>query len=275
VTIFGLREAFGIPTAPKWRRFMASMVLGAGDGDEISRVDLDKVIVASTVTVPANEMRAVLVRLGVVQQTKVGLTINHACAGRVLNALEILDGEGNDDSNRWRWVATLPKGIDRTSVPADIAVTKACILSLVEGARTELWLATPYMDYKAIDFLEDPLVSALGRGVRVKVLTATCNAGFIEALVGKVEVLGSVDNLSIWEASTLSSFLGTHAKAVISDCRHGYLGSANLTSYGLDRHFELGVQVAGPRVPELAQILAEIAKHGNLRFGRSESDRLY
>jgi phosphatidylserine/phosphatidylglycerophosphate/cardiolipin synthase-like enzyme len=47
-------------------------------------------------------------------------------------------------------------------------------------------------------------------------------------------------------APTVRSLLGTHARAIVSDGRQGYLGSANVTGPGLDEHFELGVRLTGP-----------------------------
>jgi phosphatidylserine/phosphatidylglycerophosphate/cardiolipin synthase-like enzyme len=46
------------------------------------------------------------------------------------------------------------------------------------------------------------------------------------------------------------------------DRTRGYVGSANLTSAGLARNIEIGVELAGPDVADLAQILSALERLG-------------
>lgn len=274
MTIFGLREAFGVPAVPAWRRFVAKMVLAADSHDDIERGEFERIAASATSKVSCNEFRAVLISLGVLRETKTKMRLNHACAGRIAAALEVMDAEPDATREDWHIVATLPYHFDRKNLPEEIFATKACILSLIESAHDELWLATPYMDHDAIQFLEDPLSAALREGAALKILTAECNAEFVEVLTKGIAQFTSLARLTVWEAPTVSSLLGTHAKAIVADRHSAYLGSANLTGYGLDRHFELGVQVDGPRVEQIGKILDAISGEGVVRFCGSEVARV-
>ena len=271
MAIAGIREAFGVPTLPAWRRFFARLTLAANEHNICGRKVLDDIFKQSACAIRTNELVAVLVSLGVLKDVSNGYEIQLARAELVTSALQMLDQEPAGEPDSWQVVATLPADVDRNSLPADISVTKACVFGLIEEARSELWLATPFMDNDAVSFVSDSLVAKISRGVVVKVLTARCNAEFMDSFVQKLVKSSGAHNLFIWEASTYSSKLGLHAKAIVSDAKAAYLGSANLTSYGLDKHFELGVRLDGPRVSDISRILERIAESGTLRFGGSIS----
>ena len=49
---------------------------------------------------------------------------------------------------------------------------------------------------------------------------------------------------------------------MVVDSEYGYVGSANLTAAGFGRHVEIGVELAGPQVAELARVLAALERAG-------------
>jgi hypothetical protein len=49
-----------------------------------------------------------------------------------------------------------------------------------------------------------------------------------------------------------------HAKFVIRDRRHGYLGTANLTSWGMQGHIEAGVELTVGQSERFVQFLAQL-----------------
>ena len=53
-----------------------------------------------------------------------------------------------------------------------------------------------------------------------------------------------------------------HAKFVIRDRRHGYLGTANLTSWGMRGHIEAGVELTAGQSERLAQFLEDLDQAG-------------
>lgn len=266
MTILGLREAFGKPTAPAWRRFTARLALACDGQDVCSRQRLHDLVLRSTSTVRSNEFVAVLLALRVLEEISSGFRLHHDRAGIVTAALQMLDEESDDDRDEWQVVATVPQMLDRSGLPEDLIVTKACILQIIESVKNELWLASPFMDYRAIAFVKDPLAQVLRRSVNVRILTTGVNADFTTNLLDGLAEAAPLENLTVWEAPTVASFLGTHAKAIVSDRRLGYLGSANLTGPGLVEHFELGVRLVGARVAGLATILQAIANESSVRF---------
>jgi phosphatidylserine/phosphatidylglycerophosphate/cardiolipin synthase-like enzyme len=53
-----------------------------------------------------------------------------------------------------------------------------------------------------------------------------------------------------------------HAKFVVADGRRGYLGSANLTSFGLTQHVEVGVGLTAPQAQELLRLIDGLVAAG-------------
>lgn len=270
MTIFGLREALGAPTAPAWRRFVARLTLACDGSDACSRNDVQKLVSQTTTAVRINEFIAVLIALEVFEEIPNAYRVRYERAQMVTAALQVLDEESDDERDAWQIVATIPKVLDRSRLPDNLVVTKACILQIIETTRDELWLASPFMDYRAISFVKDPLADVLRHRGRVRILTTGVNIDFTTNLLDGLAEVAPLENLTVWEAPTVTSLLGTHAKAIVSDGRLGYLGSANLTGPGLDEHFELGVRLAGPGVAALVRILEAIAGESPVRFPYAE-----
>lgn len=57
-----------------------------------------------------------------------------------------------------------------------------------------------------------------------------------------------------WYSGPLGSLM--HAKFCVADGRTGYLGTANLTSYGLEEHVEVGVRLTRHQCGELLSMLS-------------------
>lgn len=270
MTIFGLREAFGAPTAPSWRRFIARLTLACDASDMCGRNEVQKLVSQTTTSVRINEFIAVLIALGVLDEIPNAYRVRYDRAEMITAALQVLDEESDHERDAWQIVATIPKVLDRSRLPDNLVMTKACILQMIESAKSELWLASPFMDYGAISFVKDPLAEVLRRRGSVRILTTGVNIDFTTNLLGALAEGAPMENLTVWEAPTVASLLGTHAKAIVSDSRRGYLGSANLTIPGLDEHFELGVRLAGPGVAGLVRILEAIARESSVRFPYAE-----
>jgi phosphatidylserine/phosphatidylglycerophosphate/cardiolipin synthase-like enzyme len=60
--------------------------------------------------------------------------------------------------------------------------------------------------------------------------------------------------------------LGSHAKVIAADGLRAYLGSANMTSAGYSRQFEIGAEVSGDQVREIEEILAAVDRLGVVRY---------
>ena len=131
---------------------------------------------------------------------------------------------------------------------------------MIDSATEVVRLAAPFVDARAVGFLSGSLVAARRRGVDVNVITSVDRGMEFESLnVGSRPEWGG---LRITEVRTELSSLGSHAKVLLVDDSRGYVGSANLTTAGFGRHVEIGVEVAGPQVDDLARLLVALERLG-------------
>ncbi|MGH9090803.1 MAG: phospholipase D-like domain-containing protein [Acidimicrobiales bacterium] len=161
----------------------------------------------------------------------------------------------------WAPVATLPPEIRLLMRPPPVRQTAGVLLGLIDRSTECITLAAPFVDSAAVHHLRGSLVAAMRRGVRVKVLTSIGRGGEWTPRVD--DALGTPRcNLTVTELHTEISTLGSHAKVLLVDRTEGYVGSANLTAAGLGRHVEIGVELSGPQVDELARLLAAVERLG-------------
>lgn len=156
----------------------------------------------------------------------------------------------------WDLVATVPATLARSVRPV-VRRTAAVLLELFEQTRRYVIMTAPFIDTSGIRFFADAAADAGQRGVTVHILTTESSAGLAEPLVRRWADMDGTLVLSVLR--TPDSVMGSHAKVVVSDDRRAYIGSANITSGGLSRHLELGVEVDGPRVADLARLLRAVA----------------
>jgi phosphatidylserine/phosphatidylglycerophosphate/cardiolipin synthase-like enzyme len=121
------------------------------------------------------------------------------------------------------------------------------LVQLVAEADKHVAIAAPYIQselFKAGAF-SDAVRSALERNVAICLLSAkdTLARDEMKRLFDQFGSGLSVYYPAFTEFETTQ--LGSHAKFCISDDRGAYIGSANLTTPGLSKHFELGVLVRG------------------------------
>lgn len=144
------------------------------------------------------------------------------------------------------------------------------ILGVIGSARSELVMTSPFMQEHGISSLLEALVDALGRGVKLTVLThhaddlGSAQSIAVEELRREATRLGKT--LRVFTADApVGSML--HAKLVIADEDVMVLGSANLTGPGLEQNIEAGVVLGGGREAKTAkQVIAELAGAGLVRM---------
>jgi phosphatidylserine/phosphatidylglycerophosphate/cardiolipin synthase-like enzyme len=156
----------------------------------------------------------------------------------------------------WELVATVPPTLGRSLRPV-LRRTAAVLLERFEQARKRVILAAPFMDAKGVGFLSDAVVDAGRRGITIQIITTDSSADALNPL--RCRWKDATGSLHLSLLRTPDSPLGSHAKVVVTDDSRAYIGSANLTSAGLSRHLELGVEVAGPQVADLARLLRSVA----------------
>lgn len=159
-------------------------------------------------------------------------------------------------------VWTLPKSHPAQSVRGH-SYLEACT-RLVNQTRTALAIVSPFIDQAGIGTLRFPLLSALSRGVTVKLFVhdalnlSTQTSRSLEGL--RREASRTNGDLSVFsaEAGTGSNRAVNpllHAKLVICDGRCLLLGSANLTSYAFGSNFEAGVVLGKSAAKEALYVL--------------------
>lgn len=160
----------------------------------------------------------------------------------------------------WAPVATLPRGVARALRLPTLRQTAGVLLELIDGAAQEVLLA-PYVDTAGVNTLRVALSGALMRGVDVTVVTSPGRAAVFASLATAVTP-GDRGSLRVAEVRTDVSSLGSHAKLVVVDRRRAYVGSANFTAAGFGRNVEVGVQVEGAQVEEVARLLDALVRCG-------------
>lgn len=260
-----LREALGTPTLRPFRRLIAQLCLAEDSVGSIGASNLESIFGRYAARIRSNELLAVLVSVGVLRTGKQAdsYVLAYDAIASLGSALAFADNDDATHNNAWLPVATIPDQAIRVALTGTLLQTAGVIFGLIEQAQTELWIVTPFLDLPSVEFLRGPIVAAISRGAEVRILTTERNESFIEALVEPIEA--TQPKLQIWYADAALSDLGSHAKAVVADRNSAYLGSANLTSYGLAKHFEIGAVLKGPEVSTLVMLFEILTLSGRLR----------
>jgi phosphatidylserine/phosphatidylglycerophosphate/cardiolipin synthase-like enzyme len=243
-----------------WRRFAAEVERRSAGDAPIRLSDLETVVRELSVRGSATEWLHNLRTLGVI---RTGDSWSSARADDVATALDLVADSFDTVGPMVVWVpvATLPIEIREHLHPPVLRQTAGVLLELIDGSTEEVLLATPFVDAPAIGTLADSLLAARRRGVDVAVVTSVGSGG----VVGRLASLQREDNagnLRITEVRTDMSLLGSHAKVLVADRRRAYVGSANMTVAGFGRNVEVGVEVQGPQVADLARLLLALERVG-------------
>ena len=243
-----------------WRRFAAEVERRTSGGAPIRPHDLETVVRELVVLGSATEWLHNLRTLGVIGT---GDSWSSARAEDVATALDLVaDSFASVGATvAWAPVATLPIEIREHLRPPVVRQTAGALLELIDGSSEEVLLATPFLDTPAIGTLADSLVAARRRGVDLAVVTSVGRGGVIAGLAS-LQREGNPGHLRVTEVRTDVSPLGSHAKVLVADRRRAYVGSANMTAAGFGRNVEVGVEVQGPQVADLARLLLALEHVG-------------
>jgi phosphatidylserine/phosphatidylglycerophosphate/cardiolipin synthase-like enzyme len=143
------------------------------------------------------------------------------------------------------------------------------IIGLINETSRTLTLVSPFIDPPGIGSLFLPLVTALARGVKVRLFVHDAlNLGTPTSRA--LEELRRDAQCQDGDLSVYSAEAGTgrdrplyplfHAKLLVSDDRRLLLGSANLTSPAFASNFEAGVVLGGEAATEAVFILDGILR---------------
>ncbi|HEV2147622.1 MAG TPA: phospholipase D family protein [Longimicrobiaceae bacterium] len=124
---------------------------------------------------------------------------------------------------------------------------------MVAGAQHEVILGAPYAQSGALSAgpLANALDAALRRGVRVDWVSTPAALPALRIRAGSAGVLRfyQPEGRLLAEPGTL----GSHAKFLVVDEAHAYVGSANFTGRGFRDQLEMGLLVHGEPAREIAR----------------------
>jgi phosphatidylserine/phosphatidylglycerophosphate/cardiolipin synthase-like enzyme len=177
-----------------------------------------------------------------------------SCGGRQLNEKPIYC--------TWTHRSSLPSSIKSKFQDLD-----EFIRSLIETAKTQLIIVSPYLSPAGISTLKNAIAIAANKGVWIRLLTFD---------------LGSKDSLNFKAIKTLLSgddgkiiakrfrvLIGSnsgpeifHSKLILCDGEKGYLGSANISYSGFEKNFEVGVELEKNKAEALHDLINYLEAQG-------------
>ena len=153
-----------------------------------------------------------------------------------------------------RLVLSAPPG----TVPlADRERLDGFVLDVIRQATTSLAIGGAFWNEAGFELLDDVLLPAVQvRGIATTVYVNTPERDYLAPLQERLATLRSAGPVRVrWFVGARPTML--HAKFVIRDNVHGYLGTANLTSWGLHGHIEAGVELTAGQSQRFVQFLDE------------------
>lgn len=132
------------------------------------------------------------------------------------------------------------------------------VLDVIRRATTRLDIGGAFWNESGFEMLDEVLLPALRiRHIPTTIYVNSPDAEHRAVLVDRLESLRTSDPVTIrWFRGPRPTML--HAKFVIRDRRHGYLGTANLTSWGMQGHIEAGVELTIGQSERFVQFLAQL-----------------
>ncbi len=117
---------------------------------------------------------------------------------------------------------------------------RAAIRELINVARGELILASPYIKRAEADWVCDELKHNDASAIDVRILT---DVRTDSVLSGSLDIEALLVFHTALSKATVVNLPRLHAKVYLADCDRAFVTSANLTTPGLDANFEYGVTI--------------------------------
>jgi hypothetical protein len=158
-----------------------------------------------------------------------------------------------------RLVLSAPSG---TAPVADWERLDTFVLDTIRQSTTCLHIGGAFWNEAGFELLEEVLLPAVcSRHVRTTVYVNAMEPEYAEPLTRRLGDLVASGPVSVrWFTGPRPTML--HAKFVIRDRSHGYLGTANLTSWGMSGHIEAGVELTTTQSRRLVQFLGQLEASG-------------
>jgi len=203
-------------------------------------------------------LRAALIENGVIKDT--GAPVPGRC-GELIAVCEVLAAQEHpvaDVDSEGRLVFSAPREL----VP--LAATErldSLVLDLVRMATDSLVIGGPFWNEAGFELLSEVIGPAVAvRGVRTTFIVhpseRDVDRNRLRAWLGDLATTGDVT--ARWYRPAPHTLM--HAKFIVADGCRGYLGTANLTSWGLASHIEAGVQLLPHQCEELLSFLDRLER---------------
>ncbi|MCA1565735.1 MAG: phospholipase D-like domain-containing protein [Acidobacteria bacterium] len=159
---------------------------------------------------------------------------------------------------------TLPTGLDIQGglPPRSLA---ALMTSVISDACERLYLFSPFLDESGAEFLVGPVGGAARRGVTVYLISHDLDEIGSSTSAALQVFRREVPEIRAFSAPRIergSGYLIFHAKLIVADDKRAVLASANLTSYGMATHLEVGVGISGKVASALETLIVQIIESG-------------
>lgn len=173
-------------------------------------------------------------------------------------------------------VATLPSTLpihpDTRKLLPSLSVS---IHRLITESKNDIIILNPFFEQTGFDRLASALLAAAERDVDITIITrglndqSSINYKVLENLLSQASGRGLSTRFKIYQYQLIQEgriVLTSHAKILLVDKSKLYLGSANLTEYGMTRFVEAGVILQGQEVVLLVEILTAILQSPEVEY---------
>ncbi|MFP5263381.1 MAG: phospholipase D-like domain-containing protein [Blastocatellia bacterium] len=210
--------------------------------------------------------------------------------GAALNALpsithDLLLAANLCKNNRYDYIDqvslvwTLPADLVDPSIdtlPLAPNMIESLIMSLIRSANYSLTILTPFFDPVAADAVGTALAGSLKRGCKVLFATQELDVPNSSNVAGVKKLLSiahkhtaPLDNCHIVSARKEWSKRLLHAKIIVADHNRAYLGTANLTWAGLQKHFEIGIEIQGTEAQQIEELALWVCDRCSIEYNNS------
>lgn len=163
----------------------------------------------------------------------------------------------------YRVAATIPAKLgDLDGFYAIFENTVLGMRRLIEEAKKEVYIVAPFLDREGVEALFPTIETALRRDIKFFVLARRLSEGDMNrhALAGLIAASKSCGgSLSLFESEAKDDAPFLHAKILARDAgEEVYVGSANLTGFGMERTLEVGVFLRGGGARAIYELLTAL-----------------
>lgn len=137
---------------------------------------------------------------------------------------------------------------------------------LIISVDRQLVMANPFFDDTGIEKLKPYIKKAVGRGVRIKIISRESYAsskGQIIRLKDLVSELGEHCEYRVFGGALRGKPFYLHAKFMVADTKRAYVGSANITETSLGNNVEVGVIFTGKQAKSLLNFFNLVWKNSS------------